>query len=34
MQIGDLVHNWRDEGAGAKFAARHREIGRSRTWQN
>ncbi|HEY3949501.1 phytanoyl-CoA dioxygenase family protein [Phenylobacterium sp.] len=30
----DLVHNWRDEGAGAKFAARHREIGRSRTWQN
>jgi hypothetical protein len=30
----DLVHNWRDEGAGEKFAARHREIGRSRTWQN
>ena len=30
----DLVHNWKDEGAGKKFADRHREIGRSRTWQN
>lgn len=30
----DLVHDWRDEGAGARFAERHREIGRSRTWQN
>ncbi len=30
----DLAHNWKDEGAGKKFADRHREISRSRTWQN
>lgn len=30
----DLVHDWKDEGAGAEFVARHREIAHSRTWQN